>query len=135
VGCSTGGAYALALAAAAPRRVLGAIACCALSDMRWAEGKALMKATADIWNARDREEALRIAGDQFGPDGSKMMTQVGGAELPPSDLALFQDPASLQGFLQAFPAMFTQGPQGYADDRIADGVGWGSFDVSAIRCP
>ena len=37
-GVSTGGAYALALAAAAPERVTGVIACCALTDMRWAEG-------------------------------------------------------------------------------------------------
>ena len=32
VGVSTGGAYALALAAAAPERVTGVIACCALTD-------------------------------------------------------------------------------------------------------
>ena len=25
--------------------------------------------------------------------------------------------------------------QGYADDRIADGVGWGSFDAGAVRAP
>jgi pimeloyl-ACP methyl ester carboxylesterase len=24
---------------------------------------------------------------------------------------------------------------GYADDRLADGVGWGSFDVRKITCP
>ena len=31
--------------------------------------------------------------------------------------------------------MFSFGLEGYADDRIADGVGWVSFDVSLIRCP
>jgi pimeloyl-ACP methyl ester carboxylesterase len=31
--------------------------------------------------------------------------------------------------------MFAHGVQGYVDDRIADGVGWGSFDVSRVRCP
>jgi pimeloyl-ACP methyl ester carboxylesterase len=25
--------------------------------------------------------------------------------------------------------------QGYVDDRIADGVGWGSFEVAKVRCP
>ena len=137
VGCSTGGAYALALAAAAPERVRGAIACCALTDMRWAEGKAMMAGagTADLWAAPDRETALRIATDVFGADGTKMLSQVDGAPLPPSDLALFQDPASLAGFVAGLRPMFAHGPQGYADDRIADGPGWGTFDVSAVRCP
>ena len=31
--------------------------------------------------------------------------------------------------------MFAHGVQGYVDDRIADGVGWESFDVSAVRAP
>ena len=35
VGVSTGGAYALALAALEPDRVLGVVVCCALTDMRW----------------------------------------------------------------------------------------------------
>ena len=31
--------------------------------------------------------------------------------------------------------MFAFRPQGYTDDRIADGVGWVSFDVSKVQCP
>jgi pimeloyl-ACP methyl ester carboxylesterase len=31
--------------------------------------------------------------------------------------------------------MFAQGVVGYADDRLADGRGWDTFDVSAIECP
>jgi pimeloyl-ACP methyl ester carboxylesterase len=31
--------------------------------------------------------------------------------------------------------MFAHGVAGYVDDRLADGPGWGSFDVSAIRSP
>lgn len=86
VGVSTGGAYSLALAAAAPARVLGAIACCALTDMRWAEGKAGMSGdgTVGIWNAPDRVTALARAMELFGADGSKMLTQAGGGPaLPP----------------------------------------------------
>jgi pimeloyl-ACP methyl ester carboxylesterase len=137
VGVSTGGAYALALAAAAPRRVLGVVAACALTDMRWAEGKSMMvrDGIEDIWAARDRADALRIATDLFGADGTKMLTQVGATALPPSDVAFLSDPAAISGFLAALPAMFAHGPQGYADDRLADGPGWGSFDVSAVRCP
>ncbi len=41
VGVSTGGAYALALAALHPDRVLGVLACCALTDMQWEEGRDL----------------------------------------------------------------------------------------------
>jgi pimeloyl-ACP methyl ester carboxylesterase len=37
--------------------------------------------------------------------------------------------------MNGFPAMFAQGLEGYADDRLADGPGWGSFDVSRITCP
>ena len=44
VGVSTGGAYALALAAIAPARVSAVVACCALTDMRWPEGRRLAPA-------------------------------------------------------------------------------------------
>ena len=38
---------------------------------------------------------------------------------------------------QRFPrrAQFANGVQGYVDDRLADGVGWVSFDVAAVSCP
>ncbi len=138
VGLSTGGAYALALAARAPERVSAVIACCALSDMRWREGKALMTSPniAGIWSAPNRAAAMAVAVETLGADGSKMMTQAAaGPELPAADLALMQDPAWMAGMLEATREMFTFGVQGYADDRIADGVGWGSFDVGKIRCP
>lgn len=37
--------------------------------------------------------------------------------------------------MEDVPVMFAHGLEGYADDRIADGGGWTSFDVGAIRCP
>jgi pimeloyl-ACP methyl ester carboxylesterase len=141
VGVSTGGAYALALAALAPERVGGVVACCALTDMRWAEGKAMMGAegTRDVWEAPDRDTALRHIAGLFGDDGSGMLSRASGAEagppLPPADQALLSDPVFLAGMVAGFPAMFAHGVQGYVDDRIADGVGWGSFDVSRVRCP
>jgi pimeloyl-ACP methyl ester carboxylesterase len=72
----------------------------------------------------------------LGDDGSKMLTQAGsGPPLPPADLALLSNPDWLAGMVAGLPAMFAHGVAGYADDRLADGPGWGSFDVSAIRCP
>jgi pimeloyl-ACP methyl ester carboxylesterase len=55
--------------------------------------------------------------------------------LPPSDLALFGDPAWMKQANVGFPAMFAHGLQGYTDDRLADGEGWVTFDVRSIRCP
>ena len=138
VGLSTGGAYALALASLAPERARAVVACCALSDMRWREGKALMTApqVAGIWAAKDRAAAMAVAIEALGEDGSKMLTQAAEAPaLPEADLALLQDPAWLAGMLEATREMFTFGVQGYVDDRIADGVGWGSFEVANVRCP
>lgn len=137
VGVSTGGAHALALAAAAPDRVLGVVACCALTDMRWDEGRAMMTdpGLVAMWSAPDREAALAIAVDLFGEDGSKIGEPTPDAQLPPSDMAMFSDPQFLAGLLPNLQASFVLGVAGYVDDRRADGPGWGSFDVGAVRCP
>jgi pimeloyl-ACP methyl ester carboxylesterase len=50
-------------------------------------------------------------------------------------MKLLMDPAWAAIFLESLGVMFAQGVIGYVDDRLADGPGWGSFDVSAIRCP
>jgi len=138
VGCSTGGAYALALAARAPQRVHAVVACCALTDMRWREGKAMMStpATAGVWARRDRGAAIEFATELMGADGSRMLDQAdAGTPMPPADRALMQDPAWLAGMVAALTEMFAFSVQGYVDDRLADGVGWGSFDVAAVKCP
>jgi pimeloyl-ACP methyl ester carboxylesterase len=138
VGVSTGGAYALALAAAAPQRVSGVIACCALTDMSWPEGRRLQESalTTGVWEAPDRAAAIAIVEDGFGPDGSKLLEPPpDAAPLPPADLALLADPAWLEAMATAMGAMFAQGVVGYVDDRLADGVGWVSFDVSRVRAP
>ena len=74
VGISTGGAFALALAALAPERVLGVVACCSMTDMRWPEGRATMSGphVRAVWEAPDRAAALAAATDAHGKDGSKM---------------------------------------------------------------
>ncbi len=139
VGVSTGGAYSLALAVAAPTRITGVIACCALTDMRWPEGRRLADSpmTTGVWDAPDREAAIAYAVEAVGEDGSKMFEPPEGETLPlpPADLALFTDPAWLAGFAEAGAEMFAHGVLGYVDDRRADGPGWGSFDVGAVRAP
>jgi pimeloyl-ACP methyl ester carboxylesterase len=137
VGTSTGGAFALALAALAPERVLGVVACCSMTDMRWPEGRATMSRphTHAVWEAPGREAALAAATDAHGQDGSKMRGGGMAAALAPSDLALFRDPGWVKAALAEFPAMFARGLEGYTDDRLADGPGWVTFDVTSIRCP
>jgi pimeloyl-ACP methyl ester carboxylesterase len=134
VGASTGGAYALAVAASSTR-VIAAIACCALTDMRWTEGKAMVLGAPLAWGSRDRDTVLAIVAEQFGEDGSKVNVHTGGIPLPASDRALFAEPDYFSSWLRSLKQTFAQGVAGYADDRLADGVGWGSFDVSAITCP
>ena len=79
--------------------------------------------------------ALALAIEVFGADGSKMMTQTGGTPLPPADMALLTNPDWLMSLVGSLREMFAQGVAGYTDDRLADGPGWGTFDVAAIRCP
>jgi pimeloyl-ACP methyl ester carboxylesterase len=137
VGTSTGGAYALALAAVSPERVLGVVACCSMTDTRWPEGRATMSRphTHAVWDAPDRAAALAAATDAHGENGSKMRGDGMAAGLAPSDVALFRDPGWMKEAAAAFRAMFAQGLEGFTDDRLADGPGWVSFDVTAIRCP
>jgi pimeloyl-ACP methyl ester carboxylesterase len=142
VGVSTGGAYALSTAAIAPDRVLGVVACCALTDLRNADIKKQIMAMSDwskIFDAHSRDEAMELAAAQFGADGSNLMNpsdmEDQNISLAPADLAMFADPGFLAATLEGVPAMFAWGVQGYADDRLADGPGWGGFDVSAVRCP
>jgi pimeloyl-ACP methyl ester carboxylesterase len=137
VGESTGGAYALALAALVPDRVLGVVACCAMTDMRCDEARSTMSRPHchAVWDAPDRDSAIAAAVDAHGADGSKMRGGGMSEALAPSDVALFRDPVWMQAAMAAFPAMFAQGLEGYADDRLADGGGWVTFDVAAISCP
>ncbi len=137
IGVSTGGAYALALAALVPDRVLGVVACCSMTDMRCEEARATMshRHCHAVWDAPDRPSALAAAIDAHGEGGSKMKGGGMSEVLAPSDEALFHDPAWMQKSMAIFPEMFAQGLQGYTDDRLADGGGWVSFGPTAITCP
>ena len=134
LGASTGGAYALAVASRSDR-VIGAVACCALSDMRWAEGKALNVSCHSVWNARNRDEALAIVTAAFGARGENLVPPVGPVASDPSDGAMYATPEFLSWWTSYVPDMVTHGVAGYVDDRLADAHGWGTFDVGAIHCP
>jgi pimeloyl-ACP methyl ester carboxylesterase len=134
LGMSTGGAYALALAACSPR-VIGAVACGAVSDMRWAEGKAMNVCCHAFWNEPDRDKACALAVDAFGPLGARLVPPFGPVAADPPDAALITKPAFLAGWIAEVAEMFTSGVTGYVDDRRADGNGWDTFDVTRITCP
>jgi pimeloyl-ACP methyl ester carboxylesterase len=134
VGASTGGAYALALASSSDR-VIAAVACCAVTDMGWSGGKALIPSALPVWKARSRDEAMAIVAEQMGEDGGKVSIHTGGFPLPDSDKAVFADPVKLAWWLRCMKEMFAQGVAGYTDDRLADGRGWDTFDVAKITCP
>jgi pimeloyl-ACP methyl ester carboxylesterase len=131
VGVSTGGAYALALAAESPR-VIGTVACCAVTDMRWAEGKASILWKEGVWGAASRAVALKNAEEQL---GHAQGGDTAGIPLAPSDQQLFADPAWARCWGEVVREQFAQGVVGYADDRLADGGGWHTFDVRHITCP
>jgi pimeloyl-ACP methyl ester carboxylesterase len=139
VGTSTGGAYALATAAVAPERILGVIACCGVSDMRWGKDNAMLEGSAQkIWAETDREAVKEIVIQDFGEDGSKMVPASAddlSKMLAPPDLALFMDPEYLAAM--ANDVAFAQGVEGYVDDRSADAPinGWSSFNVNKVACP
>ena len=134
VGISTGGAHALAVAAKSPR-VMGVVACCAVTDMRWAEGRAMMPLPVQIWDAPSREAALAVVMQQLGPRGE--MTRLGSPIIPlaDSDKRFFAESGWARSWDSSIPEMFAQGLYGYVDDRLADGRGWVSFDVGSISCP
>ncbi len=137
VGVSTGGAYALAVAALAPERVVGVVACCAMTDMRYQPARATMSQphAHAVWDAPDRETALAAAVDSHGIDGSKILDSADGPQLPPSDLMMLVEHPFGRHWMAAMPAMFAHGVEGYTDDRLADGAGWTTFDVRHITSP
>ena len=132
-GMSTGGAYALAVAAKSPR-VIAAVPCCALTDMRWAEGKATILWKERVWSAESRAAALEAAEAQLGVGGAQAGTTAA-LNLAPSDERLFADSRWASCWAESMVQWFAHGVVGYADDRIADRDGWHTFDTRRIACP
>ena len=136
VGLSTGGAYALALAALARTQVRGAMLCGAMTDMSDQDARSTMSRphALAVWDAPNRDAAIAAAVESHGVDGSKIVSSNEGPPLPASDQAMLTSPWG-RTWMRSVPAMFAHGLEGYADDRIADGPGWTGFDVRTITCP
>lgn len=98
VGESTGGAYALAVAALVPDHVQGVVACCSLTDMRNEAARSTMSPAhcLAVWDAPDRQSALDAAIAAHGEGGSKMTGGGMNEALAPSDATLFRDPEWMQ---------------------------------------
>lgn len=60
VGTSTGGAFALAVAALAPERILGVVPCCSMTDMRWEPARATMSRphAHAVWDAANADSRV-----------------------------------------------------------------------------
>ncbi len=136
IGLSTGGAYALAVAALAADRVTGAVVCCSMTDMRHVPARNTMSRphALAVWEAGDRDAAMAAAEASHGIDGTKIIESADGPALPPTDQAMLQDLWG-QHWMAALPEMFAHGVEGYTDDRLADGDGWTTFNVNDIACP
>jgi pimeloyl-ACP methyl ester carboxylesterase len=142
VGVSTGGAYALATAAAVPNRVKGVLACCAMTDMRHQPARSAMHAATclDLWDAPDRATAIEMAKREMGDRGEihgldALASDPDSELLSEADKAFVAEMKSNPGHATSLQAQFANGVQGYVDDRLADGPGWVSFDVDEVACP
>ncbi len=137
VGVSTGGAHALGLAARSPERVAGVVACCAVTDAAYAAGRERLSEShvAAVWDAADRDAALRAAEAAYGPHGEGLLGGAMQEVLSARDAELFRDAVWVGWEMEQWPQMFAHGVVGYTDDRRADGRGWEEIDLAAIRCP
>ena len=120
VGVSTGGVYALALAALAPDRVLGVVACCSMTDMSWSPGRATMSPphAHAVWDAPDRDAAIAAATNAHGENGSKMS----GAGIAPALADLGHSPPTHRGHRAGCRARPARRPRSLQHRSLRDSV-------------
>ena len=151
VGVSTGGPYPLALASLYPERVMGVVLGCAISD--FTNTKLFDGMPGMLLGLLDRDAAIAEAIKMFGEDGrgppdepglshsaggTALKDRPGGDDvlLPPADAAVVAEQAADPAAGEAKRLLsFANGVEGYVDDRRADAVGWGSFDLGKVVCP
>ena len=135
VGISTGGAYALALAALAPHRVRGVAIGCGMSDMSDPEARrgVVAPGVPQLWEIDERAVGIELAQQILGADGSRLPETM--PDLAAADVAVLTSDEFQTSAQTRHEATFAQGVIGYVDDRRADGPGWNSFDVTRITAP
>jgi pimeloyl-ACP methyl ester carboxylesterase len=107
-----------------------------MSDMRHQPSRDTMDPSAchGVWDAPNRDAAIEVARGSFGDDGGKMF-EGGEMNLCAADLEFVMQAINDPAQAVSMQAQFANGVQAYVDDRLADGPGWVSFDVGAVRCP
>jgi pimeloyl-ACP methyl ester carboxylesterase len=78
---------------------------------------------------------LAIVTAAFGAHGENLLPPRPPLGAPPSDVKLYDSPSFVSWQTRYLTEVFTQGPEGYVDDRLADANGWSTFDVTRITCP
>jgi pimeloyl-ACP methyl ester carboxylesterase len=131
-GHSSGGPYAVAVAALLPDRVSGLVTFGGVTDMGWpgaAEG--YFESELELMRMPDEESVVRWCEQHFGKDGSGFMA-ASGMGLPEADLPLYADDRIASLLSVARAEAFRQGVGGYAQDVSIQGRPW-SFAPSQIR--
>jgi pimeloyl-ACP methyl ester carboxylesterase len=150
-GISTGGSYAVCMAANFPDRVIAVVMGCAMTDMRnpkafdnWTFRRAMKM---PIQRSAAIEAAKQEPVDLVMRRGSRIVEFFVNSFLywvlrfPAADLAFIEEMKKMDEFnpeLAEFCRQQTNANnhEGYVDDRIADcSRGWFSFDVSKVSCP
>jgi pimeloyl-ACP methyl ester carboxylesterase len=131
-GHSSGGPYALACAAALPKRVQALLVMSGVTDMGWAPAwQGFVESEHAVMRMTDLDTAVALCTQRFGADGSTFLSA--GFELPPADQVLFADPNAVAAVMQNLTEAFKQGIRGYVQDVLIQGKAW-TFDPGRITC-
>jgi pimeloyl-ACP methyl ester carboxylesterase len=133
VGVSSGGPYAVALAALHPDRVCAAAVAGAVTNMAWPQAwDGYLPIEVELMQLDDREVALARCVELIGVDGSGMGEHLG--DMATADVELLADEAFAESFMASTAEAFRHGIEGYVDDLLAQGAPW-PFDPGGIATP
>lgn len=133
-GHSSGGPYAVAVAALLPHRVSGLVTLGGVTDMGWPGAwEGYVESEAELMRMPDERSVVTSCEEQFGEDGSAFMA-ASGIELPEADLILYEDERIASMLAVARGEAFRQGVGGYAQDVFIQGRPW-PFDPARIQAP
>jgi pimeloyl-ACP methyl ester carboxylesterase len=133
-GHSSGGPYAVAVAALLPDRVSGLVTLGGVTDMAWPGAwEGYFESELELMRMPDEGSVVAWCVEHFGQDGSGFMS-ASGIELPEADLPLYEDERIASMLAVARAEAFRQGVGGYARDVYVQGRPW-PFDPAQIQAP